>query len=218
MKNVSIKFAALAMISLMLIGCGKDKKSTNPQNNNSSLRFVGTVNGADGIMSGSVVFSISDTAVTGTFKVVTPDTATHSLTGMYNIANKVLSATGAGYNFGGMYDGNNELEGAMTGNTVGTFLTVRDDASQAVAFCGTFSGDDDGLWNFTIDGTTIAGSYTVIGGMTGLLAGSVSGNNINITTPSGDPLASGTRNGDNASGTWDDGNGNSGSWIGYRSN
>jgi hypothetical protein len=102
---------------------------------------------------------------------------------------------------------------------LGTFVAIKDDNNTAVAFCGTFSGDDDGVWNFTIDGTIIAGSFTTTSGSMGALDGTISGNALTISNPAGGAaLATGTRNGNNASGTWNDGRGNSGSWIGYRTN
>ncbi|HBC46792.1 MAG TPA: hypothetical protein DEO84_09170 [candidate division Zixibacteria bacterium] len=221
MKSITSRFAILALILVTITGCGKDKKSTSPNGdgNNNTIIFVGTVNGANGILSGWVSFSVNDTAVTGTFKIVTPDTATYALTGIYETTTKVLVATGSGINFGGVYDGTNRLEGAVTGNRLGTFLAIKDDNNTALAFCGTFSGDDDGVWNFTIDGTIIAGSYTTTSGNMGALDGSISGTTITVTNPAGGgSLATGTRSGNNASGTWDDGQGNSGSWIGYRTN
>jgi hypothetical protein len=221
LKSITSRFTIVAIILVALSGCGKDKKPTSPNGggNNNPIIFVGTVNGADGILSGWVSFSVNDTAVTGTFKTVTPDTATYALTGLYEITTKVLVATGGGNSFSGVYDGVNRLQGALTGTRIGTFVTVKDDNNTAVAFCGTFSGDDDGVWNFTIDGTIIAGSYTTTSGTTGALNGSISGNTITVTNPGGSgSLATGTRSGNNASGTWDDGQGNSGSWIGYRTN
>ncbi len=222
MKSLIVRLAASVLVFLMISGCGKDDKSTNPPggNNNTTLSFVGTVNGMDGAFSGSLSLAVAnDSAVTGTFKIVSPTPATHSLTGLYDDSSKVLAATGDGFNFGGLYDGINRLEGAMTGNATGMFVAVKDDNNSAAAFCGTFSGDDDGVWNFTIDGTTIAGSFTTTSGNMGALDGTISGNTITISNPlGGAALATGTRSGDNASGTWNDGQGNAGSWIGYKSN
>ena len=221
MKSITSRFAILALVLVMVTGCGKDKKNpVNPNGGNgNAIIFVGTVNGTDGNLSGWVSFTVNDTAVTGTFKIVEPDTGTYALTGLYETSTKTLVAVGSGINFGGVYDGTNRLEGAVTGNRLGTFVAVKDDNNTAVAFCGTFSGDDDGVWNFTIDGTIIAGSYTTTSGNMGALDGTISGNTITVTNPAGSgSLATGTRSGNNASGTWNDGQGNSGSWIGYRSN
>jgi hypothetical protein len=219
LNSLSKRITVLALILLSLSGCSKDKKPTAPIQNSGTLMFLGTVNGESGTLSGSVSFSVNNTAVTGVFKVKTPAIATHSLTGVYNTTTKVLAATGDNFAFSGMYDGASRLEGAVTGPVAGTFVAVKDDDSSAVAFCGTFSGDDDGIWNFTIHGTTVTGSFTTTSGNTGALNGTISGNSITIANTTGsNPLATGTRSGDNASGTWNDGRGNSGNWIGYQSN
>ena len=216
---LKMKLLVMAILVAAVSGCSKDDKATAPNGNSNALFFVGTVNGMDGSLSGSVSFSVNDTVVTGTFKIVTPDTATIALIGTYDTTNKALGAAGGGHSFGGVYDGTNRLEGVLTGPTTGTFVAIKDDDNSAIAFCGTFTGDDDGLWNFTIDGTIIAGSYTTLSGSMGALDGSISGNAISISNPAGGAaLATGTRSGDNASGTWNDGQGNSGTWIGYRSN
>jgi hypothetical protein len=219
LNSITSKIAILAIMLVALSGCSKDKKPTSPNGTNNITHFIGTVNGTDGNLSGWVSFSVNDTVVTGIFKVVTPDTATYALTGFYEKTAKVLVATGGGTTFSGVYDGTNRLDGALVGTRTGTFVTVKDDNNTALAFNGSFSGDDSGVWNFTIDGSIIAGSYTTTSGDMGALDGTISGNTITIVNPGGgSPLATGTRSGNNASGTWDDGNGNTGSWIGYRSN
>ena len=220
---MNLQKMSLAVLAIMLVtfaGCSKSDKATQPSGNNgTTLRFVGTVNGDNGYLSGTIVFSVNDSVVTGTFRIVTPDTSTHALTGIYNDSTKALAATDGSHTFGGLYDGANRLEGLMTGSVSGTFVTVKDDDNSAVAFCGTFSGDDSGVWNFTIDGTIIAGSFTTVGGIMGLLDGTISGNAISIVNPAGGaPLATGTRSGDDASGTWNDGQSSSGVWTGHRSN
>jgi hypothetical protein len=220
LNSVIAKYAIIAALVLTLSGCSKDHKPTSPNgNNNNSLGFIGTVNGTNGSLSGSLSFSITNTSVAGTFKVVTPAIATHALAGVYNSTSKVLNATGDGFTFNGLYDGNHRLEGTMTGPTTGLFLAVRNDDNLAMAFCGTFSGDDNGIWNFAIEGTTVTGSFTTTSGSTGALDGAISGNTITIVNPSGgNPLATGTKSGNNASGNWDDGQGHVGTWIGYKNN
>jgi hypothetical protein len=220
LKFMTMKLVVAMALLLALSGCSNDDDNnpTNPPGS-SALVFVGTVNGDNGSLSGSLTFTVNDSAVTGTFRITTPTPATHALLGAFDSSSNVLGATGGGYNFAGAYDGSNRLEGLMSGNATGTFVTIRDDNNSSVAFCGTFTGDDDGVWNFTIDGTIIAGSYTTNSGDFGALDGTISGNAITIANPGGGaPLATGTRNGDNASGTWDNGVGDSGTWTGSRCN
>jgi hypothetical protein len=205
---------------LMISGCGDDDKNPINPPGDTTMTFVGTVNGLDGILSGSLSLSVvNDSAVTGTFRIVAPAASTHALTGMYEDSSMVLVATGDGYNFGGIYDGTNRLEGGMTGAAMGTFVCIRDENNASVAYCGTFTGSDDGSWNLTIEGNNLYGSYTTTSGDSGLLDGVVSGNTITISHPlGGTPLAVGTRDGNNVSGTWNNRAWDSGSWTGSRCN
>jgi len=218
MKSFTIKCAAFLVALLLLSSCSNDNKPTGP-GNVVTLYFVGTVNGDNGSLSGSISFTVNGTTVTGILKVVTPAVDTQALTGTYNTGTKALNASGGGYTFSGVFDGTNRLEGSMSGTASGTFVTTKDDNNSNVAFCGTFTGSDDGVWNFTIDGTSIVGSYTTSSGSVGALDGTISSNSITINNPGGGaPLATGTRSGDNASGTWDNGAGSSGTWTGSRCN
>jgi hypothetical protein len=221
LKSFTSKIAIMAVVLVTLAGCSSNKKNpVSPNGGGNNLIFIGTVNGATGNFSGWVSLLVNDTTVTGTFKLVTPDTATYALTGHYDTTTKALIATGGGFTFTGVYNGVNSLQGAVTGTEVGTFVIVKDDNNTAVAFNGTFSGDNSGIWNFTINGAIIAGSFTTTSGSVGALDGTISGNAISIANPGGGttPLAIGTRNNNNVSGTWNDGQGHSGSWIGTRSN
>jgi hypothetical protein len=85
-------------------------------------------------------------------------------------------------------------------------------------FCGTFAGDDNGIWNFTLEGTTIVGTYTTSTGTSGALNGTLSASTITISRPGGGTLATGTVTGTTASGNWDDGAGNTGTWTGSKCN
>jgi hypothetical protein len=220
LNSFTSRIAILALILVTLTGCSKDKKIVSPNGGGNNItHFIGTVNGSNGTLSGWVSFAVNDTIVTGTFKVVSPDTATIALAGQYETVTKALVAMGGGDTFTGVFDGVNSLHGALTGTRTGTFVAVKDDNGTAQAYNGTFSGDDSGIWNFTIDGTVLAGSFTTTSGSMGALDGTISGNNITISNPGGgSPLAIGTLSGNNASGTWNDGSGNSGSWTGSRSN
>lgn len=214
MKSLRVTCAVLMALMFMLSGCSDDENPANPGGGGTvTLLFVGTVNGDNGGLSGSVTFNVSNTTVTGTFNVVTPAAASHALTGTYDTGTKALTATGGGYNFAGVYDGSNRCEGTMSGTSSGLFTAIKDDSNAAEAFCGEFTGSDDGVWNFTIDGTTVTGTYTTTSGTVGALDGTISGTTITIGT-----LATGTRTGDNVSGTWDAGGGNTGTWTGAKCN
>lgn len=203
--------AMLLATALAVPACKGDKGGTGP--NTTVIVLLGSVNGANGAFSGSIALEIDGTGVTGTFHVVSPAVANHALTGTYNTGNRGVSVSGGGYTFAGVYDGSNRLEGTVSGAGNGTFVAVKD---ASLTFCGDFTGDDDGVWNFTIDGGSIAGSATTTSGTVIALDGTISGNTITIARPGGGTLATGTRNGDNASGNWDNGVGSSGTWAGAK--
>ena len=163
----------------------------------------------------TISLTIDGTGVTGSFHIISPTNATHALTGTYNVGSKAVSVSGGGYNFAGVYDGNNKLDGTVSGAGAGTFVAAKD---ASLTFCGSFTGGDDGVWNFSIDGSAIVGKATTTTGTVIDLNGTISGNNISIARPGGGTLATGTRSGDNASGSWDNGVGSSGTWTGSRCN
>ncbi|HTR22072.1 MAG TPA: hypothetical protein VMH88_14575 [Gemmatimonadales bacterium] len=196
--------------AVLLSACSKDSGTTP---SNTTLVFVGTVNGDNGGLSGSVSFSITGTAVTGTFTIIAPSASSHALTGTYNTGSKAMAAAGDGYNFAGVYDGSSRMEGGMTGTASGTFVTVKDNGNTAVAYCGSFTGDDDGVFNFTVISGALHGTATTTSGTVIALDGTVSSGNIAIPG-----LAVGTVSGTNVSGTWDNGAGSSGTWTGAKCN
>jgi len=206
---------ALAAATLMLPACGKD--STGP--GKVVLAFVGTVNGDNGSMSGSIVLTINGSSVTGTLKIVAPSSATVALSGTYDAGSKSLAATGGGFSFAGIFDGSQQLAGTVSGTTAGTFVASKDDSNSALAYCGTFAGDDAGVFNFTIVGSGLSGNATTTSGTSIPLNGTITGSSLTIANPGGGAaLATGTRSGDNVSGSWDNGAGSTGTWTGARCN
>jgi len=197
--------------------------------------FVGTVvGGANNDESGSLTFDIAGTAlappasittmssatltVTGTLTLVSPAAGTQALTGTYDDATNALDLSGGGYAFTGVFDGTtSRLDGTYNGaNGAGLFVTALD-LGNAVAFCGTFAGDDDGTWNFVVNGTALSGSALTSSGNVAPLDGTVTAGAVSIVNPldlQGPPLATGTITGTSATGTWDDGQGSSGTWTG----
>ena len=201
-------------------GAGSSGVWAGARCNASVLPFVGTVNGDNASLSGSIALYVSGTDVTGALKVIAPAPATLQLSGTYTASTKTVTASGGGYTFAGVYDaGAGRLDGTMSGTASGTFVAVR--SRSAAGFCGTFTGTDDGTFNFAIDGTTLVGTATSTIGSVTPLDGTVSGTNITITNPgapSGPPLAVGTISGTDVSGTFDDGAGSSGTWTGSKCN
>ena len=223
-------FAAFTAIALATAACSSEDKNGGGGGGGSTTTFLGIVSSDDASESGSVSVTVStanpsapaptgvaivSVAASGSFKIV--GGATIALTGTYDDVTGALDVTGGGYTFTGTYDGNNRLEGTYTGpSTQGTFVTAQSDANTA-AYCGTYAGDDQGVWDFVIDGNTLLGqavSSATGGGLP--LDGSISGNNITILFPGTQTvLATGTKSGSNVSGTWDDPNStDAGTWTG----
>jgi hypothetical protein len=134
-----------------------------------------------------------------------------TLSGTFTTPNGPLNVSGGGYTFQGTLT-NGVLSGTWTGpSSNGSFSTLVGSSSSVTNYCGTFSGQDSGTWNFTISGTTLSGSYTGTSG-SGILTGTVNGNSVSISTQSGG-TAQGTISGTNVSGTWMGGS-KTGTWMG----
>jgi hypothetical protein len=213
-----VLFSGLACAPLLLTGCGD---STGPDND-ATLVLLGTFSAYDASRSGSVSFRITNTAVTGTVRVVSPAAATATLTGIYYESTGDLTASGGGYTFRDDYDGSDMTEGTFTGpgGSMGLF-TAHISTSNARAFCGTYVSEVQvetrGVFNFTVDGTTLTGSATAVFGVTGRLGGTVSASGAVQIIDRDQPnpfLATGHITGTNVSGTWDDGAGQHGTWTG----
>ena len=146
------------------------------------VRFVGIVAADDGLASGSIVITVATTtlappAMTGP-SLLAPVNATGtlslggtqtSLSGTYDPDTDILAVAGGGYSFGGGFDDiTDRLEGIWSGpgNTSGTSVTTS--TSGAVAYCGTFSADDQ----------TDSGTFSIV------LAGSILSREA-VSTPDG---------------------------------
>jgi hypothetical protein len=139
-----------------------------------------------------------------------------ALSGTYDDQTKDLTLTGGGYTLAGSFDGVDRLEGAFSGpGTSGTFVTAKRQSGTA-AYCGTFTGDDDGTFSFTVSGGKVLGTAVSTSGSAAIpLDGVKSGGAITIYVPGTTlVLAAGTISGNNVSGTWDDHQGSTGTWSG----
>lgn len=225
---------ALSALTLLALGACSDDSSGGGGGGGAITTFVGTVvGGTSNDESGSLSFDIGGTAltppaditamssapfaVTGTVTLVSPNAGSQSLTGTYDPATDVLDIAGGAYGFTGGYDGTSRLEGTYTGpNGPGSFVAALS-AGSAKAFCGTFAGDDDGTWNFVVNGTVLSGTVLSSSGDVVALDGAVDAGAITIVNPldpQGPLLATGTINGNTATGLWDNGQGESGTWTG----
>lgn len=121
-----------------------------------------------------------------------------------------LSVAGGGYSFTGI-SGSGMVSGTWTGpGTSGAFAALTSGGPLA-AYCGTFTGDDGGVWNITRFGTSVAGSFTGANGSS-VLTGSMENNEFSLTFPGGTAIGTLGAN-DSSAGTWTAGTG-SGTWQG----
>ncbi len=130
------------------------------------------------------------------------------LIGAYDDVTRVVAASGGGYSFeGGLSPDFTSLVGAFIGTTSGNFSTLTTSSGEVTTYCGTYSGDDSGVWNMVIISATgqISGTWADVDGEAGLLAGQLTGTSLDLTDP-GEPgtTATGTLQGTSVSGTWSD--------------
>jgi hypothetical protein len=223
-----------ALTGFIALGLGACSSDDNGGGGGGTSSFVGTVvGGTNHDESGSLTFDIAGTALsppaslttmssvtltaTGTLTLVSPAAGTHALTGTYDPATDLLALSGGGYTFNGLFNGSSQLSGNYTGNNGAGFFVAALSTGSAQAFCGTFTGDDDGTWNFVVNGTVLSGrALNSSGDLLVTLDGTVTSGDVSIVNPvlpTGPPLATGTVTGTSATGTWDTGT-QSGTWTG----
>jgi hypothetical protein len=218
---------ALAMAS----ACSDSSGGGGGGGGGSTSQFLGIMSTDDGLQSGE----ISITLQTGSPDVEAPTavkafasvsaSGTHKLggtavnmTGTYDDQTKGLTLTGGGYTVAGFFDGVDRLTGGFSGpGNSGIFVTT-EKGNATVAYCGTFTGGDDGTFSFVVNNQNkvVGTAYTTSGSAPIPLDGTKSGSSITIYAPGSTTvvLASGTISGNSASGTWDDHQGNTGTWTG----
>ena len=190
--------------------------------------FLGILSSDDGLSSGelSITLDTGSPAVGGPTAVTAfasvGASGSHNLggtaiplTGTYDAGTKAVALDGAGgWTVDGVFDGVDRLEGVFGGPQQGTFVTTKQGNGTA-AYCGTFTGTDDGTFSFVINGNKVLGSAVSTDGTVNAIDGVRSGNNITIYAPGSTTIviATGTISGSTVSGTWDTGT-DSGTWSG----
>ncbi len=146
--------------------------------------------------------------VTGTVKV--SGGAAVTVTGTFDDVTKQLTITGGGYSFTGTAT-TAGVTGTYTGPKGAGNFTVLAGAS-ATPYCGSFSGDATGVWNFVVNDANLSGSAVDSEGNGDTLTGTVTSGAVSITTKNG-TTATGTISGNAATGTYVNGT-TKGSWTG----
>lgn len=232
------------LLACSLVACSDDEKSstpgtssgTNPPSGTSSgsngtsgtvptttsTSYKGTFAGPGGEGGALDVTVTSSTAKTQTLHIATANPvsgslklsggATISITGTYDDESKVLSISGGGYAFTGTF-GADGIQGTYTGpKGAGNFAVFSGEG--VTPWCGTFAGDESGVWNFVVAGDKVAGSAVDGQGRADVLSGTVAGTKLTIVTKN-KSTAEGTIAGATATGTWANESGSAhGTWTG----
>ena len=206
------RVAALAALTAVA-ACHKD--STGPSSGGGALGNYYGVYGASngsGSSGGSLIIIINVGAATGTLTPVGQSGI--NLTGTYASGSGAVNLSGGGRTLVGAISGG-KLNGAYTGpDGVGTFGTQHGATSSDVQlFCGTYTGDSQGVWNLSKAGSTLSGAYADDNGSSAQLTGSVSGSSLSITFSGGTASGSLT-SATTMTGNWTAGAGN-GTWTGH---
>lgn len=231
LRGSALRRYLIPACAVLAIGACGDDEGTGPSNEpepglGTPVSFVGTLAG-DGI-SGELDITIAGSAqarangplfhVSGSLAVVSVTGCLYlgssscvTISGTYNTDTKALSITAGQYTFTGTYS-NGTISGSFTGPGSGSFVAHSNARETVQSFCGTYTGDSDGIWNLLRRGSTVSGVYNDVDGTTGQLSGSASGNNVSITFTGGS--ASGSISGSQISGTWQTSDGASGTWSG----
>ncbi len=219
MKSTQLFIVAIVLMGAVIGGCKKDDPASAE---GQSTTYAGTF--ANGTESGSMTYSAAagktsstDGAVTGSIKLVSPTTATITVSGTFT--GTTLTITGGGYTFTGTLSGST-ISGSYTGpNGPGSFTTQVSTNSSAKIYVGTYTtqvtGRVNGTFNMVINGSVVTG---IVGSSTGSgqFGGTLSGTAITIFNPAAPTvtIATGVVAGTTVSGTYDDRQGDHGVWSG----
>ncbi len=224
MKRFFAWLLCVIVVAFGVSGCSSDTSSTTSSTSGGTsgtptggTQYKGTFAGKgeggaidvnvanNGGTSTKDIHPLTTFTVTGTIKIT--GGATAQITGTFDDATGTLTITGGGYTFTGKLSANG-ISGTYSGpNGSGAFSVLSGGTSKN--YCGTYgvgtSTTGAGVWNFTINGSTLVGSFSGTDGQAGPLSGTVTGDKVDINAGG----AKGTVSGDTASGTYD-----KGSWAG----
>ena len=203
----------LSATALVVLASGAACKSDSGVAGPTTLegQYKGTMAGESGpTFSASLDLTVA-AGTTGTIKPV--GAAPISVTGTYDASTKAVAVSGGGYTIAGTIDDSGKLLGTYMHSTAeGRAVAFQHTtASPVTVFCGTYTGDADGIWNLVRRGTSLSGAYNNVDGSDGYLTGTVTGSSVNLTIEYGG-TATGTLSGTTASGSWSD-VGVAGSWT-----
>jgi hypothetical protein len=190
-------------------GSATPPSRSGPSGGGTSYKGEFTGSGGDG---GSIDLTVNGTQVSGTLHLPSgsvPVSGSSSGSG----SGTAFTFSGGGYNFNASSAGDT-ITGSYNGpKGDGSFTLLSSGGGGATTYCGTFSGTQSGVWNVTVSGSNVSGSYTATSaGVGGTLSGSVGGSNMSLSA-SGGVTATGTISGASVSGSWS-APGENGTWTG----
>ena len=213
MRPFGLLLGATALVVLASgVACKNDSGVTGP----TSLegQYKGSLAGES---SPSLSASLALTVAASTTGTITPvGAAPITVTGTYVASTKSVTLSGGGYTIAGTIDDTGKLLGTYTHSTTeGSVVAYQHtSANPVMVYCGTYTGDADGIWNTVLRGTSLSGVYDNVDGSDGYFLGTVNGSSVSITEISASPgeTASGAISGTTLSGTWS-GPGFAGTWT-----
>jgi len=209
-------FGLLGATALVVLASGVACKNDSGVTGPTSLegQYKGSLAGES---SPSLSASLALTVAASTTGTITPvGAAPITVTGTYVASTKSVTLSGGGYTIAGTIDDTGKLLGTYThSGTEGSVVAYQHTSANPVTvYCGTYTGDADGIWNTVLRGTSLSGVYDNVDGSDGYFLGTVNGSSVSITEISASPgeTASGAISGTTLSGTWS-GPGFAGTWT-----
>ena len=209
-------FGLLGATALVVLASGVACKNDSGVTGPTSLegQYRGSVAGESSpSFSASLALTVA-ASITGTITPV--GAASIAVIGTYVASTKSVTLSGGGYTIAGTIDDTGKLLGTYThSGTEGSVVAYQHTSANPVTvYCGTYTGDADGIWNTVLRGTSLSGVYDNVDGSDGYFLGTVNGSSVSITEISASPgeTASGAISGTTLSGTWS-GPGFAGTWT-----
>ena len=209
-------FGLLGATALVVLASGVACKNDSGVTGPTSLegQYKGSLAGES---SPSLSASLALTVAASTTGTITPvGAAPITVTGTYVASTKSVTLSGGGYTIAGTIDDTVKLLGtyAHSGTEGSVVAYQHTSANPVTVYCGTYTGDADGIWNTVLRGTSLSGVYDNVDGSDGYFLGTVNGSSVSITEISASPgeTASGAISGTTLSGTWS-GPGFAGTWT-----
>src|SRR2546427_6632320 len=173
----------LSATALVLVASGAACKNDSGVTGPTALegQYRGTMAGESPNFSASLDLTVAAGGTTGTIKPV--GAAPIAVTGTYVTSTNVVQVSGGGFTITGTIDNTGKVLGTyMHSSAEGRAVAYRHTTADPVTvFCGTYTGDADGIWNLVWRGRSLSGAYVNVDGSDGYLTGTVNGSSLSLT-------------------------------------